>query len=378
MRQIQMNKRCRVREWGLKIGDLPPAANNSFTDVPGIKVGHQTLIRGEGELQPGQGPVRTGVTAIKPHPGNIFKEKVPAACEIINGFGKSVGLPQIQETGLLETPILLTNTLNVGRVADALIDYMLEENPEIGIDTGTVNPVVGECNDAYLNDIQGRHVGKEDVFTALKESSPAPVKEGAVGAGTGMSTFGFKGGIGTSSRLLRLENEEYVLGVLVLSNFGKKENLKVAGYPVGRYLKDDEEDNKEDDGSIIILLATDLPLNARQLKRMARRVPAGLGRVGSILSHGSGDFVLAFSTGRRIPHQPEHPLREDKYFFDHKKEVNLLFKAVVEGVEEAVLNALFTASTMEGRDGNLREALPLESLEELINVSNFTARTDQK
>lgn len=369
-----MQGRKRLRELGIRIGRLTPGRDNAITDVPGVEVGHCTIIEGEGKLEPGRGPVRTGVTAIKPHAGNLFREKVTAACHVINGFGKSVGLPQIRELGVLETPILLTNTLNVGLVADALIDYMLQDNPEIGITTGTVNPVVGECNDGYLNDIQGRHVRREHVFTALEKTAAGPVKEGTVGAGTGMTCFGFKGGIGTSSRRIETGGEEYTIGVLVLSNFGSMENLLVAGVPVGRELKKRRAENQRtsadrkggnpvEDGSIIVVLATDLPLTSRQLGRLARRVTPGLGRVGSVISHGSGDFVLAFSTAHKHRHDPAGDWYEErKFFLEGHRAIDDAFLAVVEATEEAVLNSLFCATTVVGRDGHRRDALPVEEV----------------
>src|SRR5690625_3184921 len=237
---------------GLRLGRLAAGPENAITDVPGVGVGHSTIVRGDGSLVPGQGPVRTGVTAVLPHGDNMFTEKVPAAAHVINGFGKAVGLLQVMECGVLETPILLTNTLNVGRVADALIEHMAAENPEIGISTGTVNPVVAECNDGWLNDIQGRHVGAEHVAEALANArAGGPVVEGAVGAGTGMSAFGWKGGIGTASRLVPTGDEHCVLGALVLSNFGAANDLLVGGWPVGRYLpapgSDEDAQNGEGD-----------------------------------------------------------------------------------------------------------------------------------
>lgn len=361
----------RVRDYGIKPGRLRPGQYNSITDVVGVEVGHSTIIKGEGKLTPGQGPVRTGVTAIKPHGGNLFKEKVTAACHIINGFGKSVGLPQIRELGVLETPILLTNTLNVGRVADSLIDYMLEDNPEIGVTTGTINPVVGECNDSYLNDSQGRHVGRDEVMAALHGTEAGPVKEGVVGAGTGMSCFGFKGGIGTSSRIVEIEEEEYTIGILVLSNFGRKENLLVNGVPVGLELKREEKSKKEnkelDDGSIIIVLATDLPLSSRQLGRLAKRVPLGLGRVGSVISHGSGDFVIAFSTEYKHQHGKEDGwCRDRKLINESHSSLNQAFLAVAEATEEAILNSLFKAETVIGRDNHTRKGLPNDKVVSIL------------
>lgn len=344
--------RARVREVGLTIGTLPIGSKNSITDVPGVMVGHSTIIKGEGKLKPGYGPIRTGITVVFPHKKNLFKEKVQARVTIINGFGKSIGLPQIQELGQIETPILITNTLNVPRVADALIDYMIEQNPEIGIETASVNPVVTECNDSFLNDIQGRHVKKEHVFEALHNAKSDTILEGNVGAGTGMSCFGYKGGIGTSSR--RVGNK--VLGCLVASNFGKKEDLTILGVPVGRLLSKESLDyDSSSNGSIIIILATNAPLNSRQLGRLGKRAPFGLARVGSHCSHGSGDFVLAFSTSSNERNKPPSD-----------QSLNPFFRATIEAVEEAVLNSLFKAETMIGRDNNTREGIPIEEIISLL------------
>lgn len=360
-------KRPRIRDL-VTIGTLPTGLYNAITDVEGVLVGHSTLIRGEGGLVPGQGPVRTGVTAILPHGGNLFTEKVTAAVHVINGFGKSVGFAQIEELGSLETPILLTNTLNVGRVSDALVTYMLRSNPEIGVTTGTVNPVVGECNDGYLNDIQGRHVGEAEVLAAIHGARGGEVDEGVVGAGTGMYCFHFKGGVGTSSRVVELEEERYTVGILVVTNFGKRPELTIAGVPVGMELLNwpEEKEGKEDDGSIMIVLATDAPLSSRQLGRLARRVPLGLARTGSIASHGSGDFVIAFSTTQRVPHQAQRHREPWERVLDGDMIMNLLFRATVEAVEEAVLNSLTRAHTVVGRDGHVAHGLPIELVQQIL------------
>lgn len=352
-----MSTRPRARDIGLVLGKMCPGPLNAITDVPGVAVGHVTLVRGEGALVPGKGPVRTGVTAILPHRDNVFEHKVPAAVFVINGFGKATGLAQIMELGVIETPIVLTNTLSVGTAWDALCEYMLEENPDIGVGTGTVNPVVLECNDGFLNDIRGRHVKREHVLEALRSASEGPVPEGNVGAGTGMSCLGFKGGIGTASRVLEGELEGRTLGVLVLANFGSKEDLTIAGVPVGREISTEVRGNAPA-GSVIVIVATDAPLSSRQLGRVARRCAAGLARVGSTFSNSSGDFVLAFSTAYRIPHRQRgfvtvSVVRDDSPGFAS------LFRSAAEATEEAVLNALFRAETMVGRDGNVREALPV-------------------
>ncbi|MCG3222130.1 MAG: P1 family peptidase, partial [Candidatus Heimdallarchaeota archaeon] len=280
-------ERFRLRELGLKVGDLEIGKLNSIADVPGVKVGHHTIIEGEGVLTPGKGPIRTGVTVILPHQGNIFREKVVASSFVMNGFGKTIGLPQIQELGTIESIIALTGTLNIPKVADALIDYHLEKNPDIGIKTSTINIVVGECNDSYLNDIQGRHVRKEHVFEAIKNAS-SNVEEGAVGAGTGMVSFGYKSGIGTSSRKIVLDDEEFFIGVLVLSNFGHKKDLTILGQKYHQEHESIDSESKEK-GSIMVIVATNAPMNSRQLQRIAKRAPLGISRTGSFVSWGSGD-----------------------------------------------------------------------------------------
>lgn len=358
--------RFRARELGIKIGRLEVGPLNSITDVPGVRVGHVTLIQGEGALMPGRGPVRTGVTSILPHPGNVFKEKVPAAIHVINGFGKATGIAQIQELGVLETPIILTNTLSVGCAWDALCEYMLEHNPEIGVTTGTVNPVVLECNDGYLNDIRGRHVRREHVLAAIQNAHTGPCEEGNVGAGTGMSCMGFKGGIGTSSRRICPDAEGYTVGVLVLANFGRLEDLTISGVPVGLELqKNRAEQHQPPPGSIVMVLATDAPLSDRQLLRVAKRCQAGLARTGSKFANGSGDFVIAFSTQGIVRHgaairASENTLNDDSGVFGE------LFQAAADATEEAILNALFKAETMVGRDRNIRMGLPVEETLDIL------------
>ncbi len=359
------NLRC--RGYGICIGHLPTGRFNAITDVPGVLVGHSTIIKGSGTLVQGEGPVRTGVTAIKPHPGNLFKEKVPGAIYVINGFGKATGIAQVQELGNIETPIILTNTLSVGRAWDALCEYMLDSNPEIGVDTGTVNPLVLECNDGFLNDIRGRHVGKHHVFSALDAAASGPVDEGNVGGGTGMSCFGFKGGIGTASRRIEVGAETWTVGVLVMSNFGKMENLLISGVPVGKQLKEFLETQPESlPGSIVVVLATDAPVSDRQLLRIAKRCQGGLARVGSVFSNGSGDFVVSFSTANRINHKSASSFVTEKRLRDGSRELGYIFAASVESTEEAILNSLFAAKTMEGRDNNLRIGLPVQKVIDIL------------
>ncbi|WP_294065176.1 P1 family peptidase [uncultured Fusobacterium sp.] len=328
----------------LKIGKLSKGKNNLITDVKGVKVGHKTLDDGK---------IKTGVTAIIPHSDNVFKEKLICSSYVINGFGKSIGLVQIDELGTLETPIILTNTLSVGTCSIALVKYMLKENEDIGVTTGTVNPVVCECNDGYLNDIRGLHVKEEDVFEAL-ESAEINFKEGNVGAGTGMSCYQLKGGIGSASRVLKLDDKEYTIGSLVLSNFGLKEDLLVDGIKVGEKILEKEREELEK-GSIIIILATDIPMNERQLKRIARRVPIGLARTGSHIGNGSGDIVIAFSTANRIKHYEDRDIVSIKII--NENIIDKVFRGVIECVEEAVISSLLHSEKTIGTSEHKRESL---------------------
>ncbi len=365
----------RARGAGITIGELPTGPQNAITDVAGVRVGHATLIGGEGALQPGVGPVRTGVTVILPHAENIFRAKVHAAVHTINGFGKVLGFEQVRELGVLESPIALTNTLNVGLVADALVQVAIQQNPDLGITTGSVNVVVGETNDGYLNDLQGRHVRTAHVITAIQSASGGPVAEGAVGAGTGTMCFGWKGGIGTASRVLPIELGSFTLGALVQSNFGRPRDLVVAGVPIGRSLRPPQETAARhpqssltaDNGSVMIVLATDAPLDARQLHRLCVRAGVGLARVGSHYSHGSGDFVVGFSTAHRVAHEPVALVGTRAVLIAEARVMDALFRAVVESVEEAIVNSLFTAQTMTGRDDHIAYALPVAEVLELMS-----------
>ncbi len=350
------------------MGHLPTGPQNALTDVAGVRVGHATLIAGSGRLRPGQGPVRTGVTVVLPHGDNLFRQKVRAAVHTINGFGKVCGFEEVRELGVIEAPVALTNTLNVGLVADALVQYAIRQSPEIGIHTSNVNVVVGECNDGHLSDIQGRHVRAEHVWSAIEAANAGPVVEGAVGAGTGTSCFGWKGGIGTASREIPAEAGGFRLGALVQSNFGRGPDLVVAGLPVGRLLRasDLEEPSPAERGSVMIVLATDAPLSSRQLRRLSVRATAGLARTGSLLGPGSGDFVIAFSTAGRVAHTPDAPIAMQPVLVDEPRVMGWLFPAVVESVEEAVLDSLFCAETMTGRDGHTRHALPVEEVMGLL------------
>lgn len=367
-----MSQRPRARDIGLTIGTLPTGPCNAITDVAGVRVGHVTLIEGEGPLRPGEGPVRTGVTAIVPHEGNVFYEKVAACVHRLNGFGEVTNAEMIQEMGVLEAPILLTSTTSVPRVADGVLDWFFAHDPTLGVSTWTPAPVVAECSDQFLNDMRGRHVRSEHVRAALDSAASGPVAEGGVGGGTGMSCCQFKGGIGTSSRVLP---DGHTLGVLVMSNFGRREHLRVDGVPVGLELKDWSPPPVPAAGpeafgsSIIIVLAIDAPLDARQLQRVALRAGGGLARAGGLYSTTSGDFVIAFSTATRVPHVPGGTVLEQRLMAEallagqqwpEAPAINHLFQAALEATEEAIVNSLFAAETMTGRDGHVLPALPIQ------------------
>jgi len=325
-----------------------------------VRVGHVTLVEGTGLLQRGIGPVRTGVTAILPHGGNLFREKVPAGIFVLNGFGKCFGQEQIEEFGTIESPIMMTGTMNVGIVADGVAEYMIGLNPDIAVTTSTANAVVTECSDAYLNDMQGRHVRQQHVREAIEGAVGGAVDEGTVGAGTGMSLFGFKGGIGTASRRLPAELGGFTVGAIVLGNFGRRDQLTIAGVPVGRALVDwRAPETMQDTGSCIVLLATDAPMLDRTLRRLARRAALGLARTGSVAGNGSGDFIVAFSNAVRLPHDSEELLLTLQHVTEGGRLIDALFQASVEATEEAVINALFRATTLDRWDGHGRHALPL-------------------
>lgn len=327
-------------------------------------MGHETVVDDYDAVQ-------TGVTVVIPHLGNVFREKTVSACHVINGFGKSVGLLQIDELGQIESPIALTNTLSVPAVTEGLLDFLLEHNPEIGVTTGSVNAVVAECNDARLNDIRGRHVTRSHVARALAGASQGSVEQGAVGAGRGMSAFGLKGGIGTASRRISLGDIEPTVGVIVLSNFGKLSDLVVAGRPVGRWLALERSDGGTEDGagSVIVVLATDAPVCARQLGRLLRRVQNGLARTGSTVSHSSGEIVIGFSTLTKIDHFSRSSTRQFRTLTDSASAFDPVFRAVTEATEEAVLNSIFNAATVVGNRGVCREAFPIERLDEFMGRS---------
>ncbi len=356
----------RARDLGITFGSLPTGPQNAITDVTGVRVGQTTIRRGQGPLVRGIGPVRTGVTAVLPPGDDPFTQKCPAAAEVFNGYGKTIGLVQVAELGQLETPILLTNTLNVGRVTDALVGWMVERHPAIGVTTGTVNPIVAECNDGYLNDIGGRHVGEAETRAALDNATGGAVAEGNIGAGTGMSCYGWAGGIGTASRCFSHPATPWTLGTLVLANFGRADDLLIAGVPVGRELTRVAAGVTPERGSIIVIVATDAPLDARQLGRITRRVPLGLARTGSHGAHGSGDVAIAFSTANPIPHEPTGPTRQVTTLDEGHPVIDELFRAVVEATAEAVINALWAAQPIDGRDDHRRSALPQDKVQRIL------------
>ena len=335
-----------TKESGLRVGRGTPGKRNLITDVPGVTVGHVTIRDGK--------DINTGVTAILPHQGNLFRDKVMAASAVINGFGKTMGLVQVEELGTIETPIVMTNTLSIGTAATALIRYMLAQNEDIGRTTGTVNPLVCECNDGGLNDIRGLHVTEEHVLQALS-STAEDFEEGAVGSGTGMRCLGLKGGIGSASRLVRLEGKDYTVGALVMSNFGSSGNLMVDGRHVGREIQQKQDGEKQDKGSIIMLIATDIPLSERQLKRVARRAGVGLARTGSYYGNGSGDIAIAFTTANRVPHYSTGAFVEMKMIDD--SQIDPVLEMSAEAVEEAIVSSLWHAETLTGRDGRVQRGL---------------------
>ncbi|NOU09233.1 MAG: P1 family peptidase [Nitrospira sp.] len=363
--------RHRLRDLGIGIGSYQPGPLNAITDVAGVKVGHTTLIQGDGPLKPGQGPVRTGVTVVIPR-DDVWHKKVAAGSFVLNGTGEMTGLSWVAESGFLEYPIALTNTLNIPRVANGVMSWMIKQYPAIGIEDDTLTPVVAECDDGRLNDIQGRHVSEQDVIAALDGASGGPVQEGTVGAGTGMVSYGFKGGIGTSSRKLSEKEGGYTIGVLVNANHGRRPELVIAGVPVGKLYEpppqmSDVLSPGQSEGSIIVIIATDAPLDSRQLTRLAKRAALGLARTGSTARHSSGDFMLAFSTANVIPHYPKEPTYQLTHLAD--SHLNPLISATVEATEEAILNALTMATTVTGRDGHRIEAIDLGRLQTLLSGS---------
>lgn len=335
-----MNKR--IRDYGIQIGTHETGPLNKISDVPGVTVGHYTVDTEEH---------KTGVTVIMPCEDNMFANKLTAAAFVHNGFGKTAGIPQIEELGTLETPIALTNTLNVGRLQDAIVEYMVRRCEKEDVKVTSINTVVGECNDASLNKIVERVIGTEEVLSAIA-SAKADFEEGDVGAGKGTTCFGMKGGIGSASRLVKIGEETYTIGVLVQSNFGKTKNFVLNGKPMGALLLEKIEEAKKDEGSIMMVIGTDLPVSDRQLKRIIKRAGVGLSRCGSYMGHGSGDIMLGFSTGNRFSYQETEGVVSVKQL--NENQIDEVFEAAGEATEEAILNSLSMANTVKGYEGNVR------------------------
>lgn len=332
--------------FAFRLGRMKKGARNLITDVPGVRVGHVTLKNGD--------DVNTGVTAILPHEGNLFLDKSLAGVHVINGYGKSAGLVQVEELGTIETPLVLTNTLSVGTAATALVRYMLERNEDIGDTTSTVNPMIFECNDGHLSDIRGLHVTEQHVLDALA-CADTEFEEGGVGAGTGMSCYSMKGGIGSASRVFELYGETYTVGALLLTNFGTQRDLMIGGEAVGELMYRANHPDEVEKGSVIVILATDAPLSARQLKRMARRAQSGLARTGTISGNGSGEIALAFTTRNRLPHYETGKPHTIELVYE--EDMDSVFRAAIESVEESVISSMTHAHRVVGRKGHTRECL---------------------
>ncbi len=359
-----MPHRPRAREADIIIGSDPTGPNNAITDVPGVRVGHVTLIHGEGPLKIGEGPVRTGVTAIVPPKGDWYAHPLEAGQFTFNGAGTTAGLSLIDEFAQIHTPIMLTNTLSVGTVYEGTVKYMVDHIFKPKGDVPWFNPVVGETSDAFLNDIGGLHVRPEHAVQAIEQATSGPVYEGTVGGGTGMSTFGFKGGIGTSSRIVEINGETGILGVLVQSNFGGR--LRINGISMAS-LKAAPQPPPKMGSSIMIIIATNLPLSGRLLNRVCKRATFGLARVGSDGGHGSGDYVIAFSTTFRSGEKSA--IREA--LAQREGHIDKIFAAISDATEEAILNALFKATTLVGRDGNTRTELPIDRALDILKHHNM-------
>lgn len=354
---------------GRGIGSLPTGPSNAITDVPGVEVGHTTVSWGDPPGSPGQGPARTGVTAIWPGHRDVFERPVPAGTHVLAGTGEITCMTEIDELGMLASPILLTNSMQIGAVYDATARYLIERHPTIGRTTSVVMPVVGECDDSYLNDSRGMHVKPEHVVEALERASDGPVAEGCVGSGTGMSCFQFKGGIGTSSRVVEIGGETYTTGVLVMSNYGRRRRLTIGGRLVGPELPDlmpedgpgPKPDGRHGEGSAIVIAATDAPLTSHQLARVAKRAAFGLVRVGSAGGNSSGEIAMAFSTAYTLEGSPRYQVELLNNFA-----IDPLFEAAVDASEEAIINSMCMATTTVGRNGNISHAIPLDRLAELV------------
>ncbi|HUG13666.1 MAG TPA: P1 family peptidase [Thermomicrobiales bacterium] len=369
--------RVRARDLGIAIGTYPTGKHNAITDVAGIEVGHTTVSWGDASLPPGRGPARTGVTVIWPHRDGIVRNPVSAGFFALSGTGEMTARSEIEELGRINAPLALTNTMSVGIVYDAVCRYLVERDPEIGDTESVIIPLVAECDDSYLNDSRGFHVTREHVYAALDGARGEPVGEGAIGAGTGMHLFGFKGGIGTSSRLLPEAEGGWTVGVLALTNFGRRPRLTVDGVPVGRLYEGVGNREQgvvgegEDEGSGIVVVATDAPLDGRQLARVAKRAALGLGRTGSTGGNGSGELLVAFSTTYR----PGESGVSSKPILEGGA-IDPIFAAAVDATEEAVLNALFMATTTVGRKGNVDEAIDIDRVRELLTRSGRPIATD--
>jgi D-aminopeptidase len=362
--------RPRARDAGIWFGELPPGPKNAITDVTGVKVGHCTIIRGSGPLNVGKGPVRTGVTAILPHGRNLFREPVKGAYFDLNGCGGLSGALQIREFGLIDSPIVLTNTMSMGTASEGVIEYLLRSNPEVGLEEDTIIPIVSECDDSYLNDAKGLHVRAEHVISAI-EDAKENVIEGVVGSGTGMTCHEYKGGIGTSSRLVEVADDVYTLGVLAMTNHGDKNELRIDGVPVGMELPAPAQ-KRSGDGSIVIVIATNAPLDSRQLGRVARRSFLGMATLGSCSSNTSGDIAIGFSTANVHERNRSKGLLTDHLI--HDKDITPLFRAAVDCTAEAIVNSLFKAETVEGRDGNTSWALPIDQTLEIMKAHGRLTR----
>ncbi len=362
--------RARVRDLGLVVGELPTGPNNAITDVGGVAVGHRTVWRGS---HPGDRPViRSGVTAVWPHGGDLFRERVYAATSVLNGYGEMTSNIVIEEWGLIGSPIVLIDTTHIGLGYDSVVRYMAERDPEIQ-DVDVVIPVVAETDDGFLSDNRAFGLSREDVVAALDAASDGPVAEGVVGAATGTQQFDFKGGIGTASRVVQIQGTRYTIGVLLQTNYGSRRQLQVAGVPVGRLIGDDLMPVRHAEGSCIAVVATDAPLHPKQLRRLARRVDIGLGRTGSVGNDGSGEIFVAFSTANRIPRatpRAAHPIEVivEGQFWTQGSPFDRLFEAVAEATEEAALDAIFMADTVVGRDGNVLHGLPVDRVLELLST----------
>lgn len=355
---VQMRKR--IRELGIQIGRFPTGTYNAITDVPGVRVGHETVFSGNGAQA-----ARTGVTVILPN-DDIYRKRIFGSGHVINGAGEMTGMIQVKEWGMIESPIVLTNSMNVGTVSDGVIAYMTQKYPEIGETSDVLLPIVGECDDSFLNDSRARHVRQQHVLAAFEKASDGEVEEGCVGSGTGMSCFFFKGGIGTSSRQLF---DQYTIGALVMTNFGHRDDFLLDGIAVGREIRDFMPERHVPEGSIIIVLGTDAPFLPHQLNRISKRAALALGKMGSKAHHGSGEIVLTFSTGNILPRQEAERVRPLQMMNDEW--LNPFFQAAIECVEEAVLNAMFMATTTTGKHGNTLHAIPIERTLEIMKAKGY-------